>query len=81
MRGPGGDTISPGPGVDAGYFETEVPGAGVRPLSLGAGAHTVTVGFAVLPPSAISTTIVKVESATVGATLRGASASGVRGVG
>lgn len=81
MRGPGGDTISPGPGVDAGYFESEVPGAGVRTLSFRSRTHTVTVGLAVLPTATICTTIIKVESATVEATLRGVSASGVRGVG
>lgn len=81
VRGPGGDTTSPGPGVDAGYFESEVPGAGVRALSLGAGAHSVAVGLAVLPTATVRAAIVKVKAAAVEATLRGVSASGVRGVG
>lgn len=81
VRGPGEVTISPGPGVDAGHLEAEVPGARVRPLRLGPRAHPVPVGLAVLPATTICTTIVKVETATVEATLRGVSASGVRGVG
>lgn len=77
---PGGDTTSPGPGVHAGYFESEVPRAGVRSLTLRSGADAVAVGLAVFPTATVCTTIVKVESATVEATLR-VSASGVRGVG
>lgn len=81
VRGPGEVTISPGPGVDAGYFEAEVPGARVGALRLGARAHSVAVGLAVLPSTTICTTIVKVETATVETALRGIPASGVRGVG
>lgn len=81
VRGPGEVTISPGPGVDAGNFKSKVPGSGVGSLALGSSTHTVAVGFAVFPPATISTTIVKVETATVEAALRGVSASGVRGVG
>lgn len=80
VRGPGEVTISPGPGVDAGNFESKMPGSGVGPLALGSSAHTMTVGLAVLPAATISTTIIKVETATVEAALRGVSASGVRGV-
>lgn len=81
VRGPGEVTISPGPGVDTGNFKAEVPGAGVSSLRFGSSTHSVAVGLAVFPSTTISTTIVKVETATVEATLRGVSASGVRGVG
>lgn len=81
VRGPGEVTLSPGPGVDAGNFEPEVPGAGIGPLALGSSAHTMAVGFAVLPVAAVSAAVVKVEATAVEGSLRGVSASGERGVG
>lgn len=81
VRGPGEVTISPGPGVDTGNFEAKVPGAGVCSLPFRSSTNTVAVGLAILPSTTICTTIVKVETATVEATLRGVSASGVRGFG
>lgn len=53
--------VPAGPGVDAHHLETVRPRARVLSLALGSGAHTVAVGFAVLPASAVGTTIVKVE--------------------
>lgn len=80
VRRPGEGTISPGPGVDPGNFESVMPGARVRALALRPGAHTVAVSLPILPTATISTTVVEVEAATVEAALRGVTASGVRGV-
>lgn len=54
--------VPTGPGVDANYLEAVRPGARVLALALGSGAHTVAVGFAILPPSAVGPPIIKVES-------------------
>lgn len=70
-----------GSGVDARYFKTEVPRTGVGSLGFRPSAHSVAMGLAVIPTTTICTTIVKVESATVEAALRGVSASSVRGIG
>ena len=51
----------PGPRVDAGDLEAEVPGAGVLALPLGPRAHAVPVRLAVLPPAAVRPAVVKVE--------------------
>lgn len=56
--------VPAGPGVDANHLETVGPRARVLTLALGSGAHTVAVGFAVLPTSAVGATIVKVETTT-----------------
>lgn len=53
--------VPAGPGVDAHHLETVGPRARVFTLALGSGAHTVAVGFPVLPASAVGATIVKVE--------------------
>ncbi|KAF3858935.1 hypothetical protein F7725_012136 [Dissostichus mawsoni] len=53
--------VPAGPGVDADHLESVGPGARVLTLALGSGAHTLAVGFAVLPASAVGATIVKVE--------------------
>lgn len=53
--------VPAGPGVDADHLKTVGPRARVLALALGSGAHTVAVGFAVLPASAVGATIVKVE--------------------
>lgn len=59
------DSRSPRPGVDAGDLEAEMPTAGVGALTFGPGAHAVTMSFSVLPATAVSPTVVKVESAPV----------------
>lgn len=56
--------VPTGPGVDADYLEATGPRAGVLALAFGSGAHTVAVGFAVLPASTVGATIVKVETTT-----------------
>lgn len=56
--------IPAGPGVDADHLKTVGPRARILALALGSGAHTVPVGFAVLPASTVGATIVKVESTT-----------------
>ena len=53
--------VPAGPGVHADHFEAVRPGARVLALALGSRAHTVAVGFAVLPASAVCAAIVKVE--------------------
>ena len=55
------DSRLPGPRVDAGDLEAEVPGARVLSLPLGPGAHAVAVCLAVLPPAAVRPAVVEVE--------------------
>ncbi len=54
---------SPGPGVDARHFESEVPGPRVLPLAFGPGADAVAVRLAVLPAAAVGAAVVEVEAA------------------
>ena len=56
-------TDLPGPRVDAGDLEAEVPGARVLSLPLWPGAHAVAVRLAVLPSAAVRAAVVKVEPA------------------
>ena len=51
----------PGPGVDAGDLEAEVPRARVLALPLGPGADAVAVRLALLPPAAVRPAVVEVE--------------------
>ena len=53
--------IPAGPGVHPHYLEAVRPGPGVLALALGSGADAVSVGFAILPPPAVSATVVEVE--------------------
>ena len=51
----------PGPGVDAGDLEAEVPRARVLALPLGPSADAVAVRLALLPPAAVRPAVVEVE--------------------
>lgn len=53
--------IPAGPGVRADYLEAVRPRAGVLALALGSGADAVSVGFAILPPPAVSAAVVEVK--------------------
>lgn len=53
--------ISAWPGVHPYDLEAVRPGPGVFALALGSGADAVPVGFAILPPPAVSTTVVEVK--------------------
>lgn len=54
--------ISTRPCINTRNFETVLPGAGILPLPLGPRAHTVPVGFPVLPASAVCPSILKIET-------------------
>lgn len=49
------------PSVYPYYLKTVRPGPGVFALALGSGADAVSVGFAILPPPAVSATVVEVK--------------------
>lgn len=54
-------SIPAGPGVHPYYLKAVRPGPGVLALALGSGADAVSVGFAILPPPAVSATVVEVK--------------------
>lgn len=54
--------VSAGPGVDSHHLEAVVPGAGELTLAFGSGADAMAVGFASLPASAVSSTVVKLKA-------------------
>lgn len=49
------------PSVHPYYLKAVRPGPGVLALALGSGADAVSVGFAILPPPAVSATVVEVK--------------------
>lgn len=53
--------VPAGPSVHADYLKAVRPGPGVLALALGSGADAVSVGFAILPPPAVSATVVEVK--------------------
>lgn len=57
--------ILPGPNVDARNFEPVVPSARVGSLPLGSSAHTVPVGFAILPAPTVRPPIVEIKPSAV----------------
>lgn len=54
-------SIPTGPGVHPYNLKTVRPGAGVLALALGSSADAVSVGFAILPPPAVSAAVVEVK--------------------
>lgn len=49
------------PGVHPYYLKAVRPGPGILALALGSGADAMSVGFAILPPPAVSATVVEVK--------------------
>lgn len=55
----------PGPYVDAWDFKPVMPSAGISSLSFWSCAYPMAMGFAILPASAVRTTIVKIKATSV----------------
>lgn len=62
--------VSTGPSEDSHHLEAVVPGAGELPLALGSGADAMAVGFAPLPASAKSSTVVELKATSTHASPR-----------
>lgn len=53
--------VPAGPRVHPDYLKAVRPGPGVLALALGSGADAVSVGFAILPPPAVSAAVVEIK--------------------
>lgn len=55
------EAVAAWPGVHSTNLETELPRSAVLPLTLGTCAHPEAVGFAVLPATAVRSTVVEIK--------------------